>query len=514
MLNLHHSLPQSQYDEFQPVVAKLMSQGHHFLSHQNFPQAIDFFTQALNYDPRHAPAYHARAKAYQAVGESTKAHQDYEYAYSADPENHQVLNDLFELSLETCDFDTQSSAYNHLTSTTHALIQKRQIPSQSLYFTLAHSGDQELVDLLIQTQSAALKAQVAFRYQPIPQKPRLQKNKPLCLGFYTHHTQGDHLTYALISLINHLDPQEFTPIIFTYNSTPQSLLHQLLDKSITIDTLSDLPDNNLAASIRNNGVDILIDTTAFTPASRTAPFYLHPAARILHWAGFPGALKTNAIDSVLKPQPSPYFYPPSPLPPTLPTGISPDSFQNKQVLACFSPAHLITHAQISLWFDILNTHPHTVLWLSDYQNAAKVHLSLLAKEKNIDSTRLVFLPRVPRHYHLGLLPQVSLYLDTHPVNSPFEALDALSLGIPVLTLKSTTPASSHTPTILRHLKLETLITTPKDYLSKTTHLLTTPKAYQDLKTQIQKNTSTSPLFDPQKFATNFTTSLLNQIHLS
>jgi predicted O-linked N-acetylglucosamine transferase (SPINDLY family) len=95
------------------------------------------------------------------------------------------------------------------------------------------------------------------------------------------------------------------------------------------------------------------------------------------------------------------------------------------------------------------------------------------------------------HYH-----QVDIALDPFPYNGGTTSLDALYMGVPVVTLAGTRPVGRAGVTILSHLGLPELIArTPGKYVETAARLAGDLDALASMRTGLRARLRTSPLMD-------------------
>ena len=95
-----------------------------------------------------------------------------------------------------------------------------------------------------------------------------------------------------------------------------------------------------------------------------------------------------------------------------------------------------------VWMELLKEVPGSVLWLMKLNDAAQANLTKEALKHGVDPTRMVYATRVPLvEDHLARYRLADLFLDTYPYNGHTTAGDALSAGLPVLTMSGGSFAS-------------------------------------------------------------------------
>src|SRR5262249_42135398 len=103
------------------------------------------------------------------------------------------------------------------------------------------------------------------------------------------------------------------------------------------------------------------------------------------------------------------------------------------VFSSFNNSWKITPAMFDIWMRLLQSDKASVLWLLRDTNKAEMNLRREAKARGIDPRRIVFAPRVPLPDHLARHRLADLFLDTLPYNAHTTTMDALWMGVPVVT---------------------------------------------------------------------------------
>ena len=93
-----------------------------------------------------------------------------------------------------------------------------------------------------------------------------------------------------------------------------------------------------------------------------------------------------------------------------------------------------------------------------------------------------------------------LFLDTFPVTAHTTASDALWVGLPVLTLAGKSIVSRVAGSLLTNINMRELITyNYDDYKNMALKLSNDKKFYNDLRSKLQKERLSSPLFNTKQY---------------
>jgi protein O-GlcNAc transferase len=205
-----------------------------------------------------------------------------------------------------------------------------------------------------------------------------------------------------------------------------------------------LDDEALAARIYADGIDVLVDLAGHTWGSRLGTFARKPAPVQVSFLGYGAATGLAAMDGfVSDPWESPEdgaleppLHLPSgrlPLPALKPRAdrAGPLVYGSLNKLAKLSPAAL------ALWGEVLRRAAHARLlmmtagldedWIRDLVVAAFA-------EQGISADRLDLRGPAPEGVHLAAYGEMDVMLDSFPFSGAMTTIDALSSGVPVVTL--------------------------------------------------------------------------------
>jgi predicted O-linked N-acetylglucosamine transferase (SPINDLY family) len=173
------------------------------------------------------------------------------------------------------------------------------------------------------------------------------------------------------------------------------------------------------------------------------------------------------------------------------------------VFCCFNLSYKISPQTFAGWMRILKAVPGSVLLLYANHEAARTNLRAHAVRQGVVPDRLVFGERLPPAHYLARFRAADLFLDTLPYNAGTTASDALWAGLPVLTLTGEAFASRIAASLLTAIGVPELITsTQQQYEQLAIELASSPQRLAAVRTRIQDNRLSSPLFDTRRFARN------------
>ena len=155
------------------------------------------------------------------------------------------------------------------------------------------------------------------------------------------------------------------------------------------------------------------------------------------------------------------------------------------------------------WMNILKAVPKSFLWLLESNSLAHSNLKRQAKKLGVNPRRLVFTKRLPKPQHLARHRLADCYLDTRIYNGHTTTSDALFVGVPVITLTGNHFASRVSTSLLKAIDLPQLITKSfPEYQKLAIDLASNPKKLNEIKSKLEVNRRTKPLFNTKLFTKN------------
>lgn len=292
-------------------------------------------------------------------------------------------------------------------------------------------------------------------------------------------------------------------------------------------------DEALARQIRADGIDILIDLSGHTSHSRLPVFAWKPAPVQMTWLGYLATTGVEAIDylladSLVLPEslegaftekilrlPRSYlcFSRPgddaevSPLPAATRQAVTFGSFNNLKKL---------NDDVLDLWARILASMPDSRLLLKARQladPAVQARLKAFFAARGIAAERLELPGHVASGAHLATYGRVDIALDPFPYPGITTTVEALWMGVPVVTLAGASFMERQGVGLLTHVGLQDWIASdPEDYLARAVSHATDLRALAEIRIGLRDRVQASPFFDRKGFAQDFECSLRGAWH--
>jgi protein O-GlcNAc transferase len=314
----------------------------------------------------------------------------------------------------------------------------------------------------------------------------------------------DHQQFEIHCYASVVRPDQITDRIRGY----ADVWHDVLRKS----------DPDLADQIRRDQIDILVDLTMHMAYNRLLVFARKPAPLQVTWLAHPGSTGLNTIDyrltdAFLDPPgvPTPYFteeavYLPDcwccydPL-----SGAAPKP-PRQEGLICFGSLNnpcKLNDQILNLWSKVLAATRDSRLLMLAFSAEHQNHIRTVFERAGIGVARLIFVKRCPRDEYLRLYDRIDIVLDPLPYNGITTTLDALWMGVPVISLAGNAPPGRVGLGILTTLGMPELAAHSQEQFVQIASALAgdLPRLVQLRKT-LRQRLRASPLMDAPRFARN------------
>lgn len=353
--------------------------------------------------------------------------------------------------------------------------------------------------------------------------PHRREQGRLRIGYVSSDLREHAVGFGMTDVLESHDRKSFE--IFAYycgisrTDPTQQRAKQAVDHWFDINPLD---DDQAAAKIAEDGVDILIDLNGYTKDARTKVFARRPAPIAVNWFGFPGTMGTPyhhyiiADATIIPPHDEIYYsekvlrlpcYQPNDRkrmvaerrPTRAEAGLPEHSF----VYCSLNGMQKITPRVFERWMAILARVPDSVLWLLGATKEANERLRQAAVERGVAGERLIFAEKVPNPEHLARYPLADLFLDSMPYGAHTTAADSLWMGVPILTLSGRSFASRVCTSVIRAAGIGELeCSSPEDYVARAVELGQNREKIAAIKAKLAVGRDTCILFDTPKLVRN------------
>jgi len=351
-----------------------------------------------------------------------------------------------------------------------------------------------------------------------------QETDRIRVGFVSGDLRNHPVGYFLEGMLSQLQSSSMELVAFTTNPTIDELTLRVKPYFKEWFPIYGLTDQEAANLIHQAAPHILIDLSGHTAHGRLPVFAYKPAPVQVTWLGYFATTGMTEMDYVLASQISIPFVEESHftekvwrLPETSLCFSPPDSALHVTALpaknngfvtfGCFNNWTKINERVLSIWIEILNRVPDSKLFLKTKQFAdQKIVADLLALFSNsgVNKERLILEGYSERNDYLAAYHRVDIALDPFPFPGGATTVEALWMGVPVLTIKGERFISHQGEVIAHNAGLFPWIADDQDdYIVKAQQFASNMDALATLRKGLREQVLKSPLFDAKRFALHF-----------
>jgi predicted O-linked N-acetylglucosamine transferase (SPINDLY family) len=150
---------------------------------------------------------------------------------------------------------------------------------------------------------------------------------------------------------------------------------------------------------------------------------------------------------------------------------------------------------------VLNELPRSRLMLLTVDGPHRRHTLELLHQEGIAPQRVAFVANRPRPEYLKLFHHIDIGLDTFPYNGQTTTLDAVWMGVPVITVVGGTGVARSGKSLLVNLGLQDLVAqTPDQFVQIAAALARDLPRLRRLRETLRAQLRNSPLMDGPRFA--------------
>lgn len=358
------------------------------------------------------------------------------------------------------------------------------------------------------------------RYRDWPND--LDPDRRLRIGLVSAEFCGHASNTLIIPFLEGIDRRQFALIGFSNNPARDTVTTRFEGLLDGIENIVGLDDRSVAEEIQRQAIDILIDLTGHTGMNRLTCFALKPAPVQASWIGYPfttglGAIDYSIMDSIaVRPGEEVHFVetvvrlegsriciePPAvdmpvDMPPSLKTG--------RITFGSFNRVNKVTNDVLRTWAQILRAVPNSRLMLKDRSfddgGSEVERVTGVLGDEGIDAGRLDLRGRSDYTTYLREHGEFDIALDPFPFSGAATSVDALWMGLPIVTLPGELPVSRQTATFLNGFgRWEWIASTTEEYITIAARLASDPLRLADLRSGQRAELRRSPLCDKHRAA--------------
>jgi predicted O-linked N-acetylglucosamine transferase (SPINDLY family) len=438
-----------------------MATAHYNLAHAlkdqgKLIEAVECYRQAAALAPDWPDAHNNLGTVLHDLDRLTEAEACFRRALALQPENDTALDNLATVLRSAGRVEEAIACLNRAL----AIDPDRPVVHTNLIFALNFLPSATTADH--QAERSRWDERHARRFagaiRPHDNDPDPQRR--LRIGFVSGHFCHQAATFAFAGAILHHDPKEFEVICYSDTPREDHITEQLRARADKWQRTARLNDQQLAELIRADRIDILVDPAGHMSGNRLLVFARKPAPiQVTAWGEPTGTgLKTMDYllsDPVLVPREERNLLPekvvdlpnflgywaaePLPAPGSLPA-----LGRGYVTFGSFNRLDKVQEPVVRAWAEILRAMPGARIviknrWLSD--PAHRDRLIGLFAGSGVAPERVELLSATARADHFDAYRGIDLALDPFPHGGGMTTLDALWMGVPVVTFPGRTISS-------------------------------------------------------------------------
>jgi protein O-GlcNAc transferase len=444
-------------------------------------EAIVHCRQALALAPDLASAHHQLGNALTDQGDRGGAIASYRRAVALDPADHDAHSNLILVALTDPSYDAA------------------KLGSEARAWARLHAEP--------------------LRGHRRPHTNDTDPERRLRVGYVSPDFRSHPARQFLLPLLRHHDPAAFEVYLYSSVERPDGATEEYRawagDRFREIRRLDDV---SAAELVRRDRIDVLVDLAVHGAGHRLRVFACKPAPVQMTWLGYAGTTGLDTIDYRITDS---FLDPPGTsldayaeaswhLPETfwcydaleagLPVGPLPALAAGLVTFGCLGSPRKVQPEVVSLWTRVLSAVPGSRLMMYAEQHAHEAIRRAFAAA-GVRADRVELGGRVARRQYLQRYNRIDVGLDTFPFAGGTTSLDALWMGVPVVTLSGGSALHRAGVSIAMNLGLPELVaSSQEEYVAKAVHLARDVERLSQLRAQLRPRLEASPLGDAARFA--------------
>ncbi|MGO9440884.1 MAG: tetratricopeptide repeat protein, partial [Terriglobales bacterium] len=338
------------------------------------------------------------------------------------------------------------------------------------------------------------------------------------IGYVSPYFRAHALGILLEPLVARHDKERFEVFFYSDTSVHDEANTRYRTYADAWRETTGVPDPALAEMIRHDRIDVLIDLNLHMAGSRLMAFARKPAPVQISYLAYPATSGMAAMDYLIT---DPYLDPPDrasklhrerllrlpqaywcylPMDPTPEVGPLPADEVGYITFGSYNNFCKLNPRVARTWGQILGRVPQArlrvlIVGKKDHNLGA----GKLLTDAGIDAHRLELVEYQPRLKYLEEFNRTDIVLDPFPCNGHTSSLDALWMGVPVVTLEGQGAFGRAGVCLNRNLGLDDLIASNEsEYIEKAVKLQEDRPRLRWLRSGLRQRFKQSPLYDAQR----------------
>ncbi|MGJ8672394.1 hypothetical protein [Rubritalea sp.] len=292
--------------------------------------------------------------------------------------------------------------------------------------------------------------------KPTPKPPLQPINGRIRIGYYSPDFRNHSISYFLRPILREYDRSQFEVFLYSDSRMPNHVTEELRSYADHWRDLLEESDDKAITRIKEDDLHLLVDLTGYFGEARPWIFATRPAPVQAHLVGYNGTTGLSSLDyrisdaicdppehdhlsseKVFRLEPGFHCFHQEPSL-TLKEGSAPCETEKGITFGCFNNAPKLNDEALDTWAVILKSVPESRLLLKITSTEDLGGQELMMSRftcRGIDPSRIELIARTGhKENHLRSHHLVDIILDPFPISGTTTTLEALWMGVPVLTL--------------------------------------------------------------------------------
>ena len=373
-----------------------------------------------------------------------------------------------------------------------------------------------------------------FALPPLGVQPRASGTGPLRVGVLSGKLGGHPCGQFLKPFLENIDPARIQVELFAYGVKPHPLADELRRLAGEWHDVSTLEEDGLLTFLASRELDVLISSTGIEEGNLLRLFTARPApVQVVGFAHF-GTTGMTAMDGIVA---DPYHIPPDAedgyaervlrlpgsyltyRPPSYLPALSgrPAAEASPLTFGCFNGLPKLCDETLALWARVLEAAPGSRLILKAgplADAATRQHLAERFAALGVEQDRLDLRAGSPHAELLETYNEIDLALDPLVYSGGLTTLEALWMGVPVVTLPGETFARRHSLSHLSNAGLDRFVVRSADDYVRIAASFPDVMAEGGLdRAAVREAVAGAPMSDAAGYADALTSALENLVNL-
>jgi len=489
-----------------------------FRNLRNYKEAIINFNKAIELKNNYIDAYKNRADVYSLYKKYPLAIKDYNKLKILEPKKESIYESLiFFNKTQMCDWKDYKKILRKIEN--YLINNQAIIDYINPWKLLSWTDSLEIIKNNVNNYNNK-----EYKTEDKDKKIfNFLKKKKIRIAYYSPDFRRHAVSHLIANVFECHDKNKFETLGFHFSKYRDDDMTQRVSKAFDkFFNVKNIPDEDLISQSKKLEIDIAIDLSGHTADNRLNIFSKKIAPIQINFLGYPGTVgpymdyiiaDKNLIDDKNKKF---YFekiiYMPDCYQPydskknTIHNNYNRKKFNLPEsgfVYCCFNSIYKVNPAIFNSWMRILKKTKNTFLCLLESNNYCKENLIGEALKRGVDANRILFSPLVDYEDIFQRFKFCDLFLDTFPYAAHTTASEALSSGLPLLTITGESFQSRVSTSLLKNLNIPELITSNiEDYENSAINLGNNPQKLKEIKKKLLSSVKNSNTFNTKIYTKN------------